>query len=537
MGPSELVDEYRLLAEAMPQIVWTARTDGALDYYNKRWFDYTGQSRERSLGWGWQEVTHPDDICAVSERWKSALASGEPYEAECRFRGRHGEYRWFLGRALPVLDRDGAILRWVGTSTDVHDQKRAQEALSFLSQAGNVLSQSLDPDALMTNLARLFIPDLADYCQIVVREEDRVRPLAIAHVDPEKISLLAQIHDRYPLTPDQPGVAHLLRSGEPAILPEITPELRKAFAVDALHGTLLEQVNAHSTLLIPLSARGKTFGVMSLVYSDSNRRYAPSDLPLAQELGRHAAIAFDNARMFQREHIVAETLQRAMLPERLPELSNAAFSCAYIPGAHELSVGGDWYDAFVMHDGRIGVSIGDVMGHGLVAAVVMGEIRQAMRSAALGHDDPSRVLDHASWLLELHQRDVIATAGFGIFDLKDCSLTYSSAGHPAPLVCSANGEMYELGSGGLPLGMRDQTLAPATKVTLSPGTLIVLYTDGLLEFNRDLVEGEKLLKAALAAEVRNLSRNPATTIYERVVKNPTHTDDVAILTLSIPAGA
>lgn len=533
MGPSKLLDEDRLLAEALPQIIWTTAADGTLDYYNERWFAYTGQDRRLSLGW--RQATHPDDVHAVSERWNAALCSGEPYEAECRFRGRDGLYRWFLGRALPVRDSSGTILRWVGTSTDVQGQKRAEEALKFLSQAGKVLSESLDPDVLMTNLARLMIPELADYCQIVVQEEDRVRPLAIAHVDPEKMHLLAEIHARYPLTPDQPGVAHLLCTGEPAILPEITPDLRKLFSVDAMHGALLEKVNAHSTLLIPLNARGNTFGMMSLVYSDSNRRYAPSDLPLAQELGRQAAIALDHARMFQREHIIAETLQRAMLPERLPRLPNAAFSCAYIPGAHELSIGGDWYDAFVMHDGRIGVSIGDVVGHGLVAAVVMGEIRQAIRSAALGHDDPSRVLDHASLLLELHQREVIATAGFGIFDPKACSLTYSSAGHPAPLVCLPNGEISELAIGGLPLGMRDQPPPQASSVNLSPGTLVVFYTDGLLEFNRDLAQGERLLKAAVAAEIRNLSISPATAIYERVVRNPTHTDDVAILTICVAA--
>ncbi|MDQ6932180.1 MAG: SpoIIE family protein phosphatase [Candidatus Eremiobacteraeota bacterium] len=535
MAPSELLDEYRLLAEAIPQIVWTADADGALNFYNARWFEYTGHTSERSAGWGWQHVTHPDDVAMVSERWSAALASGEPFEAECRFRSREGAYRWFLGRARPVRGADGTIRKWIGTSTDVHDQRRAKEALEFLSRAGKVLSESLDPDVLIANLARLTIPELADYCQITVQEEDRFRPLVIAHVDPEKVALLQEIHARYPLTLDQAGVAHLARAAEPSIVPEVSPQLRKLGSVDACHGALLERLNARSTLLIPLTARGKTFGIMSLVYSDSDRRYGPSDLLLAKELGRQASVALDNARTFAREHIVAETLQRAMLPETLPQPSGATFSCAYIPGAHELSIGGDWYDAFFMHDGRIGVSIGDVAGHGLAAAVVMGEIRQAMRSAALGHDDPSRVLDHASWLLELHHPDVIATAGFGIFDPGNSTLSYSSAGHPAPLVCLANGETFEFGASGLPLGMRDHVPVAAKSVRLAPGTLIVLFTDGLLEFNRDLEQGERLLRAAAVAEVRNISNNPAMMIYKRVVRNPTHTDDVAILTISVPA--
>ncbi|MDQ6826712.1 MAG: SpoIIE family protein phosphatase [Candidatus Eremiobacteraeota bacterium] len=398
-----------------------------------------------------------------------------------------------------------------------------------------MLSESLDCDILTSKLAQLLVPQLADYCQIIVHEENRVRPLGIAHVNPEKVAVLAEMHARYPLTPDQPGVAHLLRAGEPIILPEVNPQLRALFSVDAEHRSLVEQVNARSTLVIPLLARGEVFGMMSLVYSDSNRRYSKSDIPLAQEIGRHAAIAFDNAQVFAREHIVAETLQRAMLPDSLPQVPNATFSCAYIPGAHELNVGGDWYDAFALHDGRIVISIGDVVGHGLVAAVVMGEIRQAIRSAALGHHDPSRVLDHASRLLELHQRDVIATAGFGFFDPKERTLTYSSAGHPAPLVCSPDGSIAEINVEGLPLGMRDQAPIAAQKIACAAGTLIVLYTDGLVEFKRDLAQGEYLLRVAAAAEAKTLSHNPAMAIYKRVVSNPTHTDDIAILTIAIGA--
>ncbi|MBA3670651.1 MAG: PAS domain-containing protein [Gemmatimonadaceae bacterium] len=121
---------YRTLAEAIPQIVWTANPDGWLDFYNQRWFDYTGLTLEQTEGWGWEPVLHPDDLQQCIRQWTQAFSTGEPYEMEYRFkRAADGEYRWHLGRALPVRDADGAIVKWFGTCTDIHDQKEAAEVL------------------------------------------------------------------------------------------------------------------------------------------------------------------------------------------------------------------------------------------------------------------------------------------------------------------------------------------------------------------------------------------------------------------------
>ena len=129
---SEQVHEsrFRMTLDALPQMVWSAGPDGALDYYNKRWIDYTGLSLAQSLGRGWEPVLHPEDLGACLERWTASLTSGEPYEIEYRFkRASDGAYRWHLGRALPVRDDDGTIIKWIGTSTDIHDQKEAIVAI------------------------------------------------------------------------------------------------------------------------------------------------------------------------------------------------------------------------------------------------------------------------------------------------------------------------------------------------------------------------------------------------------------------------
>lgn len=117
---------FRTLANSMPQIFWTAQPDGAINYYNQRWYDYTGMTFEQSQGWGWQPIVHPDDLPATVQQWNEAVRTGGKYEVEYRFkRAADGEYRWHLGRAFPLRDPNGAILKWFGSSTDIHDQKQA----------------------------------------------------------------------------------------------------------------------------------------------------------------------------------------------------------------------------------------------------------------------------------------------------------------------------------------------------------------------------------------------------------------------------
>jgi PAS domain S-box-containing protein len=123
-------EHFRVLAEAIPQIVWTANPDGGLDYYNQRWFDYTGMSLEQTRGWGWEPVLHPDDLANCVDKWTEAVRTGDDYEVEYRFKqASDGRYRWHLGRARPITDATGSIVKWFGTCTDIDDQRRAQDAL------------------------------------------------------------------------------------------------------------------------------------------------------------------------------------------------------------------------------------------------------------------------------------------------------------------------------------------------------------------------------------------------------------------------
>ncbi|MGH2368707.1 MAG: PAS domain-containing protein, partial [Chloroflexota bacterium] len=146
-------EHFAALADAVPLIVWTARPDGRVDYANRRWFEYAGMSFDQTRGWG--AVLHPDDLHRCIDRWNEAVTTGEAYEIEYRFRRADGVYRWHLGRALPLRDRDGRIVRWFGTCTDIDDQKRAEQAQRLLAEAGDLLASSLDHEATLSNIVRL----------------------------------------------------------------------------------------------------------------------------------------------------------------------------------------------------------------------------------------------------------------------------------------------------------------------------------------------------------------------------------------------
>ncbi len=229
----------------------------------------------------------------------------------------------------------------------------------------------------------------------------------------------------------------------------------------------------------------------------ATRAFDGNDATLLDELAARASVAIENAELYQREHHVAVTLQRAMLPAALPAVEGVAFDAVYYPGATEAEIGGDWYDAIALADGNVIVSIGDVTGRGLTAAVIMGRMRQAIEALAMYEPDPVRLLDAADGVLRRAHPDAIVTALVGLLDVRAGTLTFATAGHPPPFVRDPDGAVRRLPAHGLPLGLRDGPQPPATTVVLPPGALCVFFTDGLVESTRDIAEGERRLVAAL----------------------------------------
>jgi anti-sigma regulatory factor (Ser/Thr protein kinase) len=279
----------------------------------------------------------------------------------------------------------------------------------------------------------------------------------------------------------------------------------------------------------PLIARNRTLGALCIVKHRDIRKLDDFHRELFEELAMRIAVAIDSAQIYAREHHVADTLQRALLPERLPDHEFVRFDAAYIPATEEAIVGGDWYDAFTLPDGRIALSIGDVAGHGLRAAIVMGEVRQAFRAAALNPTSPSVVLERANTIVNMRQNPIMVTAIFGIIDPKTATITYAAAGHPAPVLALPCTMVERLPSGGIPLGIADTVEAMDWSFTIPPGAYLAFYTDGLIEHSKDVIEGEELLVEAMRAEIVDRSNAPALSLMRRVFGERKNSDDAAAL--------
>src|SRR5581483_10931091 len=294
-------ERYRRLADAMPQIVWTSDANGAATYFNRRWFEYTGMTPEEAGPNAWHAVVHPDDLPPAVGQREGTLYTGEPYEIEYRFRRADGSYRWHLGRAVAMRNGAGEIDYWIGTATDIHDRKLVELQRSFIVAAGDVLARSLDYRETLRVVAELAAGEFADWCTVHVVETDgSIVQLAIAHRDPAQVTFARELQERYPPDPAGPtGPAAVIRTGEPELIPEITPEMLRASAQDDLHLELIEQLGLRSYLCVPLKGRERTLGAIALVASEPGRRFGAEDLALAEELGRRAAVAIENAALYR----------------------------------------------------------------------------------------------------------------------------------------------------------------------------------------------------------------------------------------------
>jgi serine phosphatase RsbU (regulator of sigma subunit)/anti-sigma regulatory factor (Ser/Thr protein kinase) len=239
---------------------------------------------------------------------------------------------------------------------------------------------------------------------------------------------------------------------------------------------------------------------------------------------------------YERAHHVASTLQRALLPQELPDLPGILFDGVYVPGRSEAQVGGDWYDALRLADGRVLITIGDVVGSGLQAAVIMAAMRQVVRGVAQVYADPATMIDAADRTLKAEHPDRLVTAFVGVFDPIARTLSYCSAGHPLPLVRYADGTIADLASHGLPLGLRGRDDCDTRAIDIPDGATLLFYTDGLVESTKDIIEGERRVRAALADPRIASSPDLAQALHDEVLREGAH-DDVAILVMRIDAAA
>ncbi|HEU4797671.1 MAG TPA: SpoIIE family protein phosphatase, partial [bacterium] len=378
------------------------------------------------------------------------------------------------------------------------DAERAHTRMSFLTEVSGVLAGSLDYEETLRNVARLAVPRYADWCSVdLVGEDGKIERLAVTHVDPAKIQLAYEIERRYPQDPDaRTGIPEVVRTGEAALVRVVTDEMLQAAAKDPEHLQVLRQLGIVSAIIAPLTVRGLTFGTISFVWAESGRTYSEEDQRLALELARRAAVAIDNARLYRRERSIAETLQRSLLRKHLPEFPGMAIASRYLPARQEAEVGGDWYDALALPDGRVGLVMGDVAGRGIQAAAVMGQLQNAVRAYAMEGHAPAVILERVTRLMDLRE---MATLLYLVFDPPTWTVQYANAGHLPPMVISPDGKASLLLEGGSPpIGSAGEVLFKEERVSIAPGSTIVLYTDGLVEVRGEPIDQglDRLVRAA-----------------------------------------
>jgi PAS domain S-box-containing protein len=314
-GAQASEQHYRFLTESIPAIVWTALADGRVDYMNSRWLDYTGLSLEQSLGNGWAAGVHPDDAGSLREKWEAAVAAGTPVEGEARYRrASDGTYRWHLIRAMPLRNKQGQIMKWFGTSTEIEDQRRTSDALTFLAEASVVLASSLNYEETLGSVARLAVPKVADWCFVdIVGPDGVLRRVAVAHRDAAKVAQAKELAKRFPIAPDNTvGSAHVLRTAQPELYERFADSVIQRGTRHPEHAAITRSWELRSLMVVPMLARGRVLGAITLATAETARWYGQSDLALAEDLARRAAAAVDNARLYREAQAAFEAQDQAV---------------------------------------------------------------------------------------------------------------------------------------------------------------------------------------------------------------------------------
>jgi len=313
-------DRFRSLVQASARIVWTSHSSGEFVDEQAGWAEFTGMTPEEYLGSGWLRAVHPDDRERAADAWRNAVRDREVYVCDYRLRRHDGAWRTTEARGVPVLESDGRVREWVGANTDVTEERRAEAARELLAEASRVLASSIDYETTLRAVARLAVPELADWCAVdLVDDFGRITRVAVEHPDPARVRTAEELQRRFPDDPHSPrGVPQVVRSGLPEWVAEIPDATLDEFGLDPEHLALLRGLGLRSYIIVPLLARHRVLGAITLVHAENTRRYTADDVKVAEELARRAAVAIDNARLFREteEH-------RSQLEQQAGELEEA----------------------------------------------------------------------------------------------------------------------------------------------------------------------------------------------------------------------
>jgi PAS domain S-box-containing protein len=542
--------------------------DNPIVYVNPAFEKISGYATDEVRGRNCRFLQADDRDQSALDELRVALREKRECRVVLRNYRKDGTPFWNELYVSPVHDEEGRLTNFVGVQNDITQRRRMEEErdlllvkeqlaraeavaarrrLTLLAAAGPALAASLDYEQTLEDITRLLVPELADWCLLDIVEDDgSVNQLAAAHAEEEKEVLLGRLKEHRRFGEDPGSTAEVLRTGQSVLLPDL-PDA--TFYERELEGEQLEivtRLEPRSLMCVPLLARGKTRGAITLVSSRLDRRYDEEDLLLAENLAYRCALAADNARLYRDHSEIARVMQRSLLPPHLPEISGVEVGAEYLPVGEANDVGGDFYDLInTVEDGWI-CAIGDVRGKGVEAASVMALARYTIRAVTLKDDRPSEVLAalNEAMLRQLPE-DRFCTAACIRLEPQDgaagVGAEVSRAGHPPPLLLRCGGMVEEVGCSGRVLGVFPDAELLDTSLRLMPGEALVLYTDGVTEARSPEGDffGEGRLRCLLSScagcDAVKLARRIKDAVVDFQEGYPR--DDLAVLVLRASDGA
>ncbi|MER7403093.1 SpoIIE family protein phosphatase [Streptomyces sp. NPDC000070] len=487
-------------------------------------------TEEEMLGLRVSEIVDNEAGELAERAMALVLRTGEPQYQENYLRtpGESREHAWSVFESA-LRDAEGTIRGICLAAHDMTEQYWARKRLQLIAEAGRRIGSTLDVTRTAQELTDVTVPALADFVSVdlLTALDDTPEPHAHA-LDADGPLLLRRVALRS-VTPGAPEAVvapgqvdsypegsapyESLRAGRATLYEVTDPAITAWLAHDSARAERIRAFGIHSVMTVPLVARGTTLGVVLFLRHRNPDTFRHDDLVLAGELAARAAVSIDNARRYTRERATAVTLQRSLLPQRLPRQAAVEVASRYLPAGGHAGVGGDWFDVIPLSGARVALVVGDVVGHGLHASATMGRLRTAVRTLAdidLPCDELLTHLDDLVARLSGEEEgaegagssgDVGATCLYAVYDPVSRRCCFAGAGHPAPAVVSPDGRVDLVGlPAAPPLGVGSLPYE-ATEVVLPEGSLLALYTNGLIENrdrDRDLDAGVHRLLEALA---------------------------------------